>query len=131
MERILLIDDDVQDLEFLKTTLHRCGYAVVTASSGIKAMNLLRDDAGFDLAILEIARPAPDGFAILRFVRKTNPNLKVLAISGFMDGILLQTARQLGASATLWKSSRTPEELPLVVAKVVGGPEESGTFLET
>ena len=62
--------------------------------------------------------PDTDGFEILQMVRTQMPDLKVLVISGFMQGTLLRAAELVGANATLDKPS-SPEKLAEAVEKLL------------
>ena len=62
--------------------------------------------------------PDTDGFEILQMVRTQMRDLKVLVISGFMQGTLLRAAELVGANATLDKPS-TPERLAQAVGKLL------------
>ena len=111
--RILVVDDDLQVLKLFATILEKGGYSVVVAASGKKVMELLRQDA-FDLLVLDLSMPQPDGFELLRALRSSMPGLRILVISGFMGGVLLRPARFLGATATLPKSEAPAQLLKTV-----------------
>ncbi len=100
---ILIVDDNPEDLRLSMRVLEKGGYTVAGTTSGREALATLREKT-VDLLVLDLSMPEPDGFDILRTVRRTMPQLKILMISGFMDGRLLDAAKQLGATATLQKS---------------------------
>jgi DNA-binding NarL/FixJ family response regulator len=68
--------------------------------------------------VLDLNMPKPDGFEILKMARAHAPNLKVVVISGFMQGPLLQAALLVGGAATLAKPV-VPEELIRTVRDVL------------
>ena len=102
--QILVVDDDPQVLRYCETVLTELGYAVTTTCSGSTAAKLLKE-RDFDLLILDLSMPDTDGFEILQMVRTQMRELKVLVISGFMQGTLLKAAELVGANATLDKPS--------------------------
>jgi len=51
--------------------------------------------------ILDLSMPDLDGFDVLRAVRSKQPELKIVAVSGFLHGKMLEPAKSLGADATL------------------------------
>jgi two-component system nitrogen regulation response regulator GlnG len=51
--RILVVDDEVEVLEFLRTALERLGCEVLTTGSAIEAESLIVD-ASIDLALLDV-----------------------------------------------------------------------------
>lgn len=101
--RILVVDDDRQVLKLFKLILERGGYSVVLAESGKGALDMLRKET-VGLIVLDLNMPEMDGFQILKFLRSHAPGLRVLVISGFMKGALLDAASFLGANATLAKT---------------------------
>jgi CheY-like chemotaxis protein len=97
--RILLVDDKRLVLDFLVAALEQAGYSVTSTTSGKQALRLL-DQQRFDLLIADLNMPEMDGFDLLK---KTHASLKVLVISGWMDGVLLPAAKALGAVDALKK----------------------------
>ena len=115
--QILVVDDDAQILKYCQTVLADLGYSVAITTSGLHATRLLKEKT-FDLLILDLSMPDTDGFEILQMVRTQMPDLKVLVISGFMQGTLLRAAELVGANATLDKPS-SPEKLAEAVEKLL------------
>jgi CheY-like chemotaxis protein len=67
--RVLIIDDEPQDLELLSRILNDQGkYEVVTATGGLEAITCIQD-ARPDLIILDLLMPEVDGFAVLEAVK--------------------------------------------------------------
>jgi CheY-like chemotaxis protein len=89
-------------VRFLKKVLEEHGYDLTATSSGKDALANIKERLP-DLLILDLNMPAPDGFEILKKERATFPYLRILVISGYMEGALLQAAKLLGAVATLQK----------------------------
>ena len=110
---ILLVDDDRQVVRYLKKALETGGYTVTAVTSGKRALDAIQKRMP-DLLILDLNMPEPDGFAVLRIERSKFPYLRVLAISGYLEGALLEAARIFGAIATLEK----PIKAEVLVAKV-------------
>jgi CheY-like chemotaxis protein len=68
-KHVLLVEDDVDASEVLRTILERAGAVVHTASSGAHALTLLRESR-FDLLISDIGMPQMDGYGVIRRVRE-------------------------------------------------------------
>jgi CheY-like chemotaxis protein len=100
--RILLADDDSQVRKLFARNLVSQGYHVDEASDGKEALASLRA-AKYDLLILDLSMPEADGFEVLRVLNTEMRDIKVLAISGYMDGAFLAAASFLGAMETLQK----------------------------
>ena len=115
---ILLVDDDRQVVRYLKKALEEAGYAVTATTSGKQALASLHAPLP-DLLILDLNMPVPDGFELLRTVRAQFPYLRILAISGYLQGALLEAAELLGAIATLEKPVAA-EKLVAKVRAVIG-----------
>jgi CheY-like chemotaxis protein len=116
--RIVLVDDDRQVVRFLKSALEENGYSVTATTSGKRALDILEKRLP-DLLILDLNMPEPDGLDLLRAGRSRFPYLRILVISGYLHGALLETAEILGAIATL-KKPVTAEALGLKVRAVLG-----------
>lgn len=112
LANILLVDDDRQVVRYLKRGLEESGYAVTATTSG-------KQERMPDLLILDLNMPEPDGFDLLKTERSKFPYLRILVISGYLRGALLEAARIFGAVATLEKPV-TPEALVAKVREVLG-----------
>jgi len=81
---ILVIDDDPSFLESIRLLLREAGYNVLTSSTGPKGLDMLRyAPKDVSLVLLDYNMPRFNGAETLEFLRKLNPNLKVVAVSGF------------------------------------------------
>jgi CheY-like chemotaxis protein len=105
MARILLIEDDDNVRTVLYLTLVHYGHNVVEASNGREGLDRFRETKP-DLVITDIVMPEKEGFEVLMKLRRKNPALKIIAISG--GGLhnaahYLHTAKLLGAAKVLAK----------------------------
>jgi DNA-binding response OmpR family regulator len=67
-ELVLVADDDDDILLLVTTRLRRDGYEIVSASSGDRALELVREHRPA-LAVLDIGMPGLDGLAVLEAIR--------------------------------------------------------------
>ena len=123
MPRILLIEDDNDVRTMLRLTLAHFGHTVIEASNGREGLELF-NTANADLVITDIVMPEKEGFEVLMKIRKRNPALKVIAISG--GGLhnaahYLHTAKLLGAAKVLAKPFSN-EALMTAVNELLGLP---------
>ena len=105
MKNILLIEDDGFVQNMLKQTLERAGYAVETADNGRVGLELY-NNGSFDVVITDLIMPDMEGIETISLLRKKNPNVKVIAISGGgrnKPDDYLFLAEKLGASRTFSK----------------------------
>jgi sigma-B regulation protein RsbU (phosphoserine phosphatase) len=76
--RLLVVDDDESNRDMLGRRLQRDGYTVLTATSGVDALRLLRATP-FDLVLLDLIMPGVDGYQVLLKI-KANPALREIPV---------------------------------------------------
>jgi len=81
---VLVIDDDPTFLEAIRLLLRDAGYNVLTSSTGPKGLDMVRyAPKDVRLVLLDYNMPRFNGAETLEFLRKLNPALKVVAVSGY------------------------------------------------
>ncbi len=78
--RILVADDDVKITRMLKRGLTLEGHSVETVASGQEAARLLANTA-FDLLVLDVMMPEPDGLTLCRRLRQVGDGILVLMLT--------------------------------------------------
>ena len=79
---ILLVDDDLDFLDSIKTMLESTGYNVVTAESVSEAESKLNEN-NLDLAIVDLMLEKVDGgFTLCYKIKKQNPQIPVIMVTG-------------------------------------------------
>jgi len=76
---VLVVDDEAPMRKYITTNLKIRGYDVLTAADGTEALKMI-DERPFDLLILDIMMPGPDGLEVLGRVRR-DMNVPVLMLS--------------------------------------------------
>lgn len=105
MKRILLVDDEEMILSVLKKALVDHGYGVTTALNGREALEVF-NSRGADLVVTDILMPEKGGLALLMDLRKIDPGVRIIAMSGGgKDGKMdfLATAASIKGVETLRK----------------------------
>jgi len=105
MARILLIDDDDSLRTMLRLTLTHFGHIVIEARNGKEGLDLF-PHAGADVVITDIVMPEKEGIEVLMVLRKAEPPVKIIAMSGggrVSATDYLRIATQLGAARVLAK----------------------------
>jgi len=105
MDRVLIIEDDVQVADMLTHALVPIGYDVNTAHDGAEGLQMNQDSPA-DLIITDILMPGTGGIETIAALRKDYPEVKIIAISGggrVSAGNHLKVAQQVGANVTLTK----------------------------
>jgi CheY-like chemotaxis protein len=116
MAHILIIDDEPGILKILRKILEGAGHTVSDAPDGAVALRHFEGRPA-DLVITDIFMPGMDGIEFLVSIRKTDPDARVLAMSG--GGLLsrdqaLSDASLLGADQILQKPFSKDEVLEAV-----------------
>jgi two-component system OmpR family response regulator len=83
-KRLLLVEDDRDLREALKDLLKGSGYVVDDHVDGNGALAAVAAHA-YDLAIIDLVLPDINGLALLRSVRKSQPRLPILVVTGLAD----------------------------------------------
>jgi two-component system cell cycle sensor histidine kinase/response regulator CckA len=85
-ERILLVEDEESVRAFSARALRATGYEVFEADGGEEALEVLEDlDYKIDLMISDVVMPEMDGPTLLKQLRQTMPDLKVIFVSGYAE----------------------------------------------
>jgi two-component system, cell cycle response regulator CpdR len=79
---ILLVDDDTSVLEVLEGMLEDLGCEVVSAKSGLEALDQLGQNERISILITDINMPGMDGHELAERARRLKPQLKILQLSG-------------------------------------------------
>ncbi len=121
MTRVLIADDHAVVRaglrQFLETdqSIREIG----EAATGRETLEQLRNGT-WDLLLLDINMPDRSGLDVLRQVRSTHPDTRVLVLSGFPERQYAVNVLRAGASGFLSKESAA-EELLKAVRAVLGG----------
>ncbi|MET0588250.1 MAG: PAS domain S-box protein [Novosphingobium sp.] len=114
--RILAVDDDIIVLMNTATILEDMGHQVLEASSGIAALETLRNEPGIDLLVTDFAMPGMTGGELISAARELRPGLPVILLSGYVD---LPDGQQIDAGRI--SKPFTERELALGIAAVMKG----------
>jgi len=85
-EWVLVVDNEEMILEITTAVLEHAGYRVLSASDGKEALaRYSRYQDKISLVVTDMVMPLVDGTAVIHELRKLNPAVKILAISGMME----------------------------------------------
>ena len=107
---ILIVDDEPSILQTLSGLLSDEGFEVTTAANGYEALKII-DAESPDLVLLDIWMPGIDGIETLKEIKKENPTIQVIIITGHGTIETAVTATKLGAYDLI--------EKPLSIDKVI------------
>ena len=128
MAKILVIDDEPSILLMIKKMLEKEGHEVDLALNGRDGMELF-ENIKPALVITDIIMPEKEGLETILELRKKNPGLKIIAISGggrISPEGYLPGAKLLGADMVFQKPL-VPKEFISAVSKLLN--EEEGKVL--
>src|SRR6059058_5894209 len=111
-DRILIADDDPIIRHLVATVVKQLSYIPVTVGDGREACHLMKVDADFKAAILDMSMPYLEGIELIRYMRteKRLMRIPVLLITAEQDIKLLADSLSAGATAFLPKPF-TPDRL--------------------
>jgi two-component system cell cycle sensor histidine kinase/response regulator CckA len=88
---VMLVEDEDPVRIFGARALRNKGYKVLEAKSGESALEMIRGAAEqIDLLITDVVMPRMDGPTLIREVRETHPDMKVIFISGYTEDAFRQ-----------------------------------------
>jgi len=120
MQGILIVDNDAELREMIKTALVRHKFTVIEAKNGIEAIAYFKPFV-IDVVITDIIMPEEDGLGVIRKLKEIKPRLKIIAMSGGGKASprhYLDLAKMLGADVTITKPFQM-SDLILTVEKLI------------
>jgi len=106
-QKILIIDDNLDDLMIAETYLKTLGFSgIITAKNGTLGVEKVKSEKP-DLVITDTNMPGIDGFETCRQIRELcgSENPKIIIITGNIDAVDAVKAREVGADDYCAKAS--------------------------
>ncbi|MGD8530565.1 MAG: response regulator [Syntrophobacterales bacterium] len=108
--RVLLVDDEKDYLEVLIRRLSKREVKVAGVSSGEEALQYLQERP-IDVAVLDVRMPGMDGITVLREIKKLNPLIEVIMLTGHASLEVALEGMRSGAFDYLMKPAEIDELL--------------------
>ena len=102
MKKILIVDDEVEIVQFLENFFIRKNLQTLTATTAKKSLSLYKTHRP-DLVLLDINMPEVDGLKILKEIRDFDKNASVIMITSRDDEHAISSAKLLGVNEYLVK----------------------------
>ncbi|HYP15211.1 MAG TPA: response regulator [Bryobacteraceae bacterium] len=120
---VLVVEDDEQVRAFLCSLLTTEGYSVVQASTGEEGLQKgLKSGCQIDLLLSDMLLPELSGFDLAERLMHACPQLRVLFITGYVEGDIVQrSVDELGAS--FLDKPFMPSALLQRVREAIGSPK--------
>jgi len=118
---ILLVDDDLDLLQFIATMLARYGYNVLPADNPESALSIHNQRKGeIRLLLTDVIMPGMNGPDLAQAILRRDPDIKILFMSGYKVDRLARFGDILSSYEVLGKPF-SPAELLQAVNSMVGG----------
>jgi len=118
---ILVVDDEEVVRDFLSEGLAPLGFSVRAAASGLEARDLFRSARdGFDVLLTDVEMPGLNGIDLAVELKRRDPGLKVILMSGYSERIERGCVPEGVAEAFLRKPIKIPELLE-TIREALGG----------
>ncbi|MDY6786745.1 MAG: response regulator [candidate division WOR-3 bacterium] len=81
--KILIVDDDEKILEIACLMLKSIGFETITASDGVEAIDIMKDNDDINLVILDLTMPGMNGNDTYSAIRRISGDIPVIITSGY------------------------------------------------
>jgi CheY-like chemotaxis protein len=102
--KVLVVDDEDSVRRVAQLMLEQLGYAVVTASDGVEAVNVFTHEPdSIQAVLLDMTMPRMDGAEVLAAIREIDPRVPVVLCSGFTEDAIPTHLSDAGITGFLQK----------------------------
>ncbi|MGD9826696.1 response regulator [Desulfobacter sp.] len=112
-EKVLIIDDEQEFTQALAERMTNRGMTVSTSSSAMEGLQNVEEHS-FDVVVLDLQMPEMDGIETLKILKKKNPELQVILLTGHATVEKGIEAMKLGAMDLLEK----PADMTTLTEKI-------------
>jgi PAS domain S-box-containing protein len=124
-ETVLLVEDEPLVGRLAERVLSEAGYTVVYASNGLEARERFGEQRGaIDLLVTDVVMPRMGGLQLAGLLRAEQPGLRVLFLSGYNDGAVLNG--RAGSGTGFLGKPFTAEALSSEVRRLLDAENEGG-----
>jgi len=97
-KRILIVEDELETEEMLRTYFEFCGYEVLSTAWGRDVLEICRESPP-DLIILDVQLPDVDGYEVYQELSEAQQisHIPVIFLTKVVDDDLRATSREMGA----------------------------------
>jgi CheY-like chemotaxis protein len=80
---ILLVDDNIESFELIRTMLKGTKCSMLFAQNGQQSIDFCRNDSSISLVLMDIQMPVMNGYDATREIRKFRPTLPIVALTAY------------------------------------------------
>ena len=117
--RILIVDDDDDNLANLADILSEHGYNIETACDGEIALERIatlgqQNDSRFNLCLLDFKMPGMNGVELLQKIHSSNPHLRAIMITAYAG----EDGTQRALAAGTWRVLSKPIDIAILLSMI-------------
>ncbi len=102
MIKLLVVDDEKEICDFLRSFFEERNYKVVTANSGKQAIEEIKKSKP-QVVLLDIKMPEMDGVQTLKEIKASTPKIKVIMVTAIETRDKIEECLRLGADNYITK----------------------------
>lgn len=120
-KKILIVDDDNFLLDMYALKFSQNNFEVYTATSGVHALEKLKNGLSPDLLLMDIIMPEMTGFEAMQQMNdeKLCPNCMKVVLSNKSEQKDIEEGARLGVAGYIVKANSTPAEVITQVTKIL------------
>lgn len=115
MTRILVVDDDNDNLDLFTIVLEHVGFKVNSYSDPVKALEEFRPN-NYDLLILDYLMPSLNGLELYKRMKQIDESIKALILTASQEQVLIQYNHEL--REVILKVVRKPIGIPKLLDEI-------------
>lgn len=100
--KLLIVDDEAEICDFLKSFFEERNYEVRSATSGEEALKTLEQYKP-NVVLLDIKMPVMDGIRVLEMIKSKHPKIKVIMVTALETRDKIEECIRLGADNYITK----------------------------
>jgi CheY-like chemotaxis protein len=101
--RLLVVDDDVDNLEATKHVLDDLGQDADLAASGEEALAFVANGRRYDLVLCDVGMPGMNGWQVAEALKRAAPGTRVVLVTGWAQEIPPDDPKRRGVDGVLAK----------------------------
>lgn len=102
--RLLVVDNEIDICNFVKSFFSLRGFDVATALNGDEALERVKNDPKIDIILLDVVmRSEEEGIQYLPQIKALSPSANIFMVTGVADDQIIEKAKQLGAADYITK----------------------------
>jgi two-component system alkaline phosphatase synthesis response regulator PhoP len=125
-KKILVVEDNADQVELLRFNLKKAGFAVGTALNGIEALKKARSLLP-DLVLLDLMLPELDGLAVCEVLRRdpTTASVPIIMVTAMSSHLARLTGMEAGAADFITKPFNIKDLLARIETALYGNSRPS------